>query len=540
MSVSCQSYFTFKNPCENIDKNHELFTLVTLFNIFKELYSDLFKVNDGPGCPKIYIPDIMVPFIQWGHLNKIISCRDLEKWWMRNDDTCNIVLDCKKPGKSSINECLNDYSSIIDAFDIFIVDFSLKIGLIGGKLEYHDGTILKGYCNNFNKLYANQLYYLRDFILEHRNKTDKDGLWYKLDKYFNKNEYKDDVEPILKDLKKEIRASGINMLKNVFTSKNGLKKVLLKIKQMEENVNGNQPISVTDPEAHIMLDKKNKMGFNYNYQTTTDNKFGMIPSHYITQNPNDKKELPVIIKELYERLDEKDFILVTDNGYWHIDSLKEIHYSPTMIIIPDNSGAKRKKDKINIQNGKIIEKSYKKHEFEKLWCLDAYLCPNDSILTRGKNIKQNGIEYKTYSTDNCLKCSDHDKCTKQNKRILKDRDDPVLDGIKMLYESELGQELYNGRSAYAEGNFATLLESRNFRGIKNRGTQRVNDELTLCAITHNIKKIHKHTKLNVLKTILNLIKKEKKKHMNVSIDILDDLIEDYVFEDDVLVDLVLK
>ena len=67
----------------------------------------------------------MLPFLQGGHLNKIISCRDLENWWTRNDDTCNFILDCKKPGKSSINEFLNDYNYLIDEFDMFIVEFSI-------------------------------------------------------------------------------------------------------------------------------------------------------------------------------------------------------------------------------------------------------------------------------------------------------------------------------------------------------------------------------------------------------------------------------
>lgn len=77
---------------------------------------------------------------------------------------------------------------------------------------------------------------------------------------------------------------------------------------------------------------------------------------------------------------------------------------------------------------------------------------------------------------------------------------------KKTYYSKWGQKIYSGRGSNAEGNFRILLESRNFRGIKNRGTKRVNDELTQYAITHNIKKIHKHTTVNVLKTILNLIK----------------------------------
>ena len=302
MSTTCQNYYTLKNPGDNISKTHEFYTLYYLFQIFKELNPNYFDKNNSPGRPRIYNPDIMLPFVQWRHLNKIISCRDLENWWTRNDDTCNFILDCKKPGKSSINEFLNDYNYLIDEFDIFIVDFSLKIGLMNGKIIYHDGTILKGYCNNFKKLYANQLYYLRDFILKYRHETDEGGLWFKMDKYFNNNEFKDEIEPILKKLKKIIYAGGIYLLKSIFKQKNGLKKVLLKIKHMENNINGKRPVSIVDPEAHSMQDKNEEWGFNYNFQSGVDDKYGMIAVHYITQSPNDKKELLITVNELNERL----------------------------------------------------------------------------------------------------------------------------------------------------------------------------------------------------------------------------------------------
>ena len=95
--------------------------------IFKELNPGLFEKNKGPGRPRIYTADIMLPFVQWRYLNKIIRCKDLENRWTRNDDTYNFILDYKKPGKSSINEFLNENDYLIDEFDIFIVDFSLKI-----------------------------------------------------------------------------------------------------------------------------------------------------------------------------------------------------------------------------------------------------------------------------------------------------------------------------------------------------------------------------------------------------------------------------
>jgi len=546
MNTTCQSYYTLKNPGDNIDKTHELYTLYYLSEIFKELNPGLFEKNKGPGRPRIYTADIMLPFVQWGYLNKIISCRDLENWWTRNDDTCNFILDCKKPGKSSINEFLNDYDYLIDEFDIFIVDFSLKIGLMNGNIIYHDGTVLKGYCNNFKKLYADQLYYLRDFILKYRHETDEEGLWFKMDKYFNNNEFKDEIEPILNKLKEKIYAGGIYLLKSIFKQKNGLKKVLLKIKHMEENVKGNQPISIVDPEAHSILDKDGEWGFNYNFQAGVDDKYGMIAVHYITQSPNDKKELLITVNELNEILGKEDYVIVVDHGYWHIKSLEEIYNSPTTIVIPDRAAASHKKENSNKKQKKSkkssikIDKDFRKPKFFKDWQKDIYICPNGSILRRMNNNKQNGIEYKVYGTDDCLTCPDQKKCATESKRKIKDRCESEINEIKKIYYSEWGQEIYHGRGYNAEGNFGTLFESRNFRGIKTRGTKRVKEELTQYAITHNIKKIHKHTTVNVLKTILNLIKQEKTKHINVNINIIDELIKDIIIEDEIIVNLKIK
>ena len=543
MSATCQSYYTLKNPGDNISKTHEFYTLYYLFEIFKELNPCYFNQNGGPGRPRIYTPDIMLPFIQWGHLNKIISCRELEKWWTRNDDTCNFILNCKKPGKSSINEFLNEYNYLIDEFDKFIVNFSLKIGLMDGNIIYHDGTVLKGYCNNFKKLYADQLYYLRDFILKYRHETDEKGLWFKLDKFFNNNEFKDEIEPILNELKDIIYAGGIYLLKSIFKQKNGLKKVLLKIKHMEENVKGNQPISIIDPEAHSMLDKDGEWGFNYNFQAGVDEKYGMMAVHYITQSPNDKKELLITINELNERLGKKDYVIVADHGYWHIKSLEKIYNSPTTIVIPDRAAASRKKEKTNTKQKKSnlkIDEKFRKHKFIKDWQKDIYICPNGSILTRMNNNKQNGIKYKVYGTNDCFTCPDQKKCATESKRKIKDRCESEINEIKKIYYSEWGQKIYSGRGSNAEGNFGTLFESRNFRGIKTRGTKRANNELTQYAITHNIKKIHKHTNVNVLKTILKLIKQEKTKNRNVDINIIDELIKDFIIKDEILVDLKIK
>ena len=71
MNTSYQSYYALRNPGDNIDKTHELYTVVYLVEIFKELNPSFFDKNKGSGRPRIYTADIMLPFVQWGHLNKI-------------------------------------------------------------------------------------------------------------------------------------------------------------------------------------------------------------------------------------------------------------------------------------------------------------------------------------------------------------------------------------------------------------------------------------------------------------------------------------
>ena len=59
-------------------------------------------------------------------------------------------------------------------------------------------------------------------------------------------------------------------------------------------------------------------------------------------------------------------------------------------------------------------------------------------------------------------------------------------------------------------------------------------------MTCPLKKIHKHTTVNLLKTILNLIKQEKTKRRNVDINIIDELIKDFIIKDEIIINLKIK
>ena len=157
------------------------------------------------------------------------------------------------------------------------------------------------------------------------------------------------------------------------------------------------------------------------------------------------------------------------------------------------------------------------------------------IISKDNEIRKKGT-FKIYKSQECQKCRYIVECAKKEYgRKLEDPFDPILDEIKKEYYTEYGQTAYSGRGSHAEGGFAILLESRNFRGIKTKGVKKANNEMTRTTITHNIKKIHKHINNKTLNKILKEIKKEKQKqHLNMNI--FNKWTNNYVIENDKIID----
>ena len=546
MGFDSQTCFILKEVGSNLDKNHIVFTVKILFEIFKEIRPELFKKDKKTrtGPKRTYKTDEMLPFISFGHIMEITSCRKLENWWKNNDESCQFLLNCKKPSKTTINDFTNNKMYLIDEFDKFLMEFGIKTGVIEGNLIYADGTVLKGYCNPHNKMYPDQIKYLKKFILKHYKefKNNTGDLWIKLHEFFYNDKYQDELKDLYKKLKKTINSFGIHLLKLSLKDHKSLKRVLKRIKEMEANISGKNSISTVDPETRHMDDKKRISGLNYNYQQAIDDKCGMIVTHYITQHPNDQLESIEIVNRLQRILNKKEFTLVVDHGYWHIKTLHRVHRTPTKLIIPNRTEAmrrnakQREKNEIRFDERNAKKQRFKKYNFKYLPKEDAYLCPAGIKLTRKDNsITKKGIK-KRYNAKECEKCRYLAKCSKKEyRREITDTFDPILDKIKKEYYTEYGQTAYSGRGSHAEGGFAILLESRNFRGIKTKGVKKANNEMTRTTITHNIKKIHKHINNKTLNKILNEIKKEKQKQ-EINMNIFDKWINNYIIENDKIID----
>ena len=543
-----QSHWILNVPGANLNCEHEIFTIKSMYLIFKELNEELFEFEKiiRPGPDKTYDSDKMLPFIGWSHYHNILSCREMEELWKHNIEAVDFVLNSTKPSKSTIGGFLKDYENLIQLFDEFIKKFSVNLGLIEGKTIYWDGTILKANCNTHKKMYPTQIFYLDAFIKKHYGdylKGESNIGEMLRNYYYNDHAYAEELTEILAELGNVLNNHTISLLKNAVLTDKSTNKILKRLESMRKNIHNQNSISTIDPDSRHMEDKKGKMGLNYNYQAGTDARFGLMVDNYITQNPNDQNELITVVERLNKILGTDDYVLILDHGYWKIKHLEEIYDTNTMVIIPDKGAATRQKiinalkNKLKLEPDKITEETFKKYNFIFLPEEDVYICPFGMLHTRQDKYNKTNRKTKSYACNHCHECQYKELCAKdKEKREFREPINPAVEEAKFFYYSDFGQEYYSHRGHYGEVSFAIMFGSRNFRGIKNRGIGRVTSEMIRTSITHNLNKIHQHISNHVLKKILNKIR-ELKRTQKVTIDILKDWKDKLIYSRDKIVDI---
>ena len=105
---------------------------------------------------------------------------------------------------------------------------------------------------------------------------------------------------------------------------------------LKANYDGKHTISLTDPESRWMMDKKENIGLNYNYQVAVDSKNGMVVGQYLTQNATDSKELFEMLHEIKIQMGINPKVLVADNGYMNDNATNTCGLIPICIFISCN------------------------------------------------------------------------------------------------------------------------------------------------------------------------------------------------------------
>ncbi len=151
---------------------------------------------------------------------------------------------------------------------------------------YTDGSIVKANVSRFKLIRIEEVKFLRELILTYCEDSGKNGVWFKLHKYFHENKKYTFITPLIDEIKDNLRANPLKLLKTALISTEKRDFILDYLDILEENHDGKHTISLTDPEARWMKDKKEVTGLNLNYQAVLDGKYEMMIGHYLTKFTN--------------------------------------------------------------------------------------------------------------------------------------------------------------------------------------------------------------------------------------------------------------
>jgi transposase len=244
-------------------------------------------------------------------------------------------------------------------------------------------------------------------------------------------------------------------------------------------------VSLSDPEARFMKNKKGRIELSYNPQNTVDHDSGIIVANDVTQDCTDHHQLQPQVEKTEESVGElpEDTKLGFDNGYFSGANLCYLEEKGLDGYIPDGKQAEEMKG----NNPKMSP--FSKESFDYDEDKDLFLCPNGEILVRKGEYEYNGKPVYAYYGANCAECPFRSECAWKGKKrvITSDSYEGERRRMAAKMRSETGKAEYKKRSETVEWIFGNIKQNMKFREFLTRGLESVRTEYNLVCSAHNLK-----------------------------------------------------
>jgi transposase len=306
-----------------------------------------------------------------------------------------------------------------------------------------------------------------------------------------------------KPVSKEAVATGVEKLNKVIENTSetrqkrkaeSLKKKIIeqqeKIDKYQEQLEiGHQRsgYSKTDTDASVMMMKNEELLPGYNVLASSENQFvTAITTH---QNPNDATCFKEHLESfLFTPISiTADSIFGTEQNYQLLDGSEIESYLKYPAF--HSEGTKKFKEDI-----------FRKENFPYDPATDTYTCPNSQPLRytqkREEKHKKTGFKFQTkiYQAEDCSGCKLREMCTKskENNRtiVVNEQLDIYKEIARQNLHSEKGIGLRRRRGQEIESCFGDFKHNMGFRRFHLRGLKKVNTEVTVVAMAHNLRKMH--------------------------------------------------
>lgn len=450
------------------------------------------------GGTSSYHPRMLLKVLIYSYLSNIYSSRKME-CALKENIYFMWLSGMNRPDHNTINRFRSDrLKGVLKKIFSEVVLLLVNSGHVSLNDVYLDGTKIEANANRYSFVWGNSI------------KTNKKKLHQQLEELWAYTQQvaksedddftPDDFDPVSAEKVKETidkidkALKGKPVDKKIRQKLNYAKKHwpknLARYQQQEKILNGRKSFSKTDSDATFMRMKEDHMKNGqlkpgYNTQITTNNQF--ILTYGLYPNPTDTLTLiPQIelFKQWYHTYPET---LTADAGYGSEENYMFCQRNKITPFVKYNYFDAEKKQK---QRSPF---AYDYLAYNKT--LDCFYCPTgQEIKAIGSKERITGSGYKQYYTryqaENCSNC--RSKCHKQKgNRIIEVNHNlrEIKKEIRQLLNSEKGIYHRKKRTADVEPVFAHIKHNRKFRRFNLRGKIKVEIELGLIAIAHNLKKI---------------------------------------------------
>ncbi len=223
----------------------------------------------------------------------------------------------------------------------------------------------------------------------------------------------------------------------------------------------------------------------YNSQICVDDKFKFIVATDVTTQGTDKQELHKMAMQTKDVIHNPDLVILADKGYYSAVEIKKCVDDNIKTLVPA------------IRTGQeLVNKGkYTKDKFVYDKDQDAYICPNNKLISRTKSINKSYARimhmYRSSQTD-CNACPIKDKClgekTKQ-KQTQRWEHQELLENYNKKLETSAAKALFKKRGSIVEHPFGTIKRNLGWDHFLVRSKKKVQGENALIMFTYNFKRL---------------------------------------------------
>lgn len=445
---------------------------------------------------------MLLKVIIYAYLRNLYSSRKIEQALQENIHFMWLSGQ-NKPDHNTINDFrgkrLQDHLKKIFHQVVLLL---VEQGLVSLKDIYVDGTKIEANANRYTFVWGKSIKTSKERI-----EKQLQELWSYVEKVYKDEQHipnTQDFEAIHADKVEET----INQINDALQGKEIDKKIRQKLNYAKKNWPTNMAkyqkqeailkernsYSKTDPDATFMRMKDDHMQNgqlkpSYNVQASTNNQY--LTNYTLAQTTADTTTLKDHLADHIENYNETPQTLTADAGYGSEENYTDLEDKNITAFVKYNYFHKEQQDhKKGKTNPFHLDQLHYNAE------TDTYYCPMGQAMTNIGTYKRetkNGFEKEIhrYQAQNCQGCplrslchkSIHDRIIERNHNLIR-----LKAQAKTLLKSEQGIAKRKQRCWDVEAVFGNIKQNMNFKRFMLRGLDKVNVEIGLIAMAHNLKK----------------------------------------------------